>query len=212
MGKRDDLVAALLDKAGQSYAEQAGIALRDRPRPLWQLLVLANLLSARINADVAVRAARELFEAGGDTPRGMARLSWQDRVDALGRGHYVRYDESTATRLGECADLVLDAYRGDLRNLAKQAGHDRERLRELLQEVKGIGATGCDVFCREVQVVWPWLRPYLDSRARDGAERIGLPRDPGKLAGLVEGDDLGRFAAALVRVSRDKKSARAVTG
>ncbi len=32
----------------------------------------------------------------------MSEASWQDRVDALGRGHYRRYDERTATmRLGE---------------------------------------------------------------------------------------------------------------
>ena len=32
---------------------------------MFKLLVLTNLLSTRINADIAVAAARELFEAGG---------------------------------------------------------------------------------------------------------------------------------------------------
>jgi hypothetical protein len=52
-----------------------------------------------------------------------------------------------------------------------------------------------------VQRVWPWVRPYLDDRARSGARRIGLPDDD-RLADLVEPDDLARFAAALVRISR----------
>lgn len=37
----------LLDEHGTTYAQQAGIDLADRPAPLFQLLVLANLLSAR---------------------------------------------------------------------------------------------------------------------------------------------------------------------
>ena len=46
------------------------------------------------------------------------------------------------------------------------------------------------------------MRPYLDERARAGARRVGLPDDGDRLAGLVPPDDLARFAAALVRVSR----------
>src|SRR4051794_41567194 len=106
----DVLVRDLLREAGTTYADEAGITLKDQPAPLSQLLVLANLLSARIAGDIAVAAARELFAAGGTTPRGMKGLSWQDRVDALGRGRYVRYEESPATRLGDMADLVLDTY------------------------------------------------------------------------------------------------------
>jgi hypothetical protein len=63
------------------------------------------------------------------------------------------------------------------------------------------GGAGAAVFLREVQSVWPWVRPYLDDRARSGARRTGLP-DDGGLADLVEPDDLARFAAALVRISR----------
>jgi hypothetical protein len=72
----------------------------------------------------------------------------------------------------------------------------------VLQEVKGIGPTGAAVFLREVQAVWPWVRPFLDGRARDGARRLGLPDHATALAGLVDGGDLTRFAAALVRVAR----------
>src|SRR5918999_1443479 len=109
----DTLVRTLLREAGQTYAEEAGIKLKDQPASLFQLLVLANLLSARINASIAVAAARELFAAGGRTPAGMGKLSWQDRADALGRDRYVRYDQSTSTRLGTVAQRVTDDYGGD---------------------------------------------------------------------------------------------------
>jgi hypothetical protein len=100
------------------------------------------------------------------------------------------------------ATLVLDRYEGDLRGLPVAAGEDIGRATASIREVKGIGPTGASVFLREVQAVWPWVRPYLDDRARAGARRVGLPDDAGRLAGLVSPGDLARFAAALVRVAR----------
>ncbi len=199
-----ETVRALLREVGTTYAEDAGIRLADKPAPLWRLLVLGNLLAARIKASIAVAAARELFDAGGSTPDGMAELTWQQRVDALGRGHYKRYDEGTATRRGACADLVRERYGGELRRLAEESGHDREHLTELLCEFPGIGPTAADIFCREVQAVWPWLRPVLDRKALDAARELGLPADPDKLAKLVPEDELAAFAAGLVRVGSDR--------
>jgi hypothetical protein len=86
-GKQELLVKELLGRCGGLYAEQAGIRLSSRPAPLYQLLVLATLLSARVSADVAVAAAGELLAAGYRTPKARSEASWQDRVDALGRGH-----------------------------------------------------------------------------------------------------------------------------
>lgn len=203
----DAVVRNLLRESGQTFAEEAGITLKDQPGALFKLLVLANLLSTRISAEIAVSAARELFAAGGGTARGMGRLSWQDRVDALGRGHYVRYDESTASRLGETAEIVQDKYKGDLRRLAIESGRDRRRAAHLLQEFPGIGPTGVDIFCREAQAIWPWLRPYIDDQVKKGAERLGLPTDADALAEKVPDKDLARFTAALVRVAHDKKLA-----
>lgn len=203
----DAVVKKLLRESGRTFAEEAGITLKDQPAALFKLLVLANLLSARISSDIAVSAARELFEAGGGTARGMGKLSWQDRVDALGRGHYVRYDESTASRLGDTAEIVQAKYKGDLRRLAIESGRDPGRAGDLLQEFPGVGPTGADIFCREAQAIWPWLRPYIDDQVKKGADRLGLPTDAGELAEEVADKDLARFTAALVRVAHDKKLA-----
>jgi hypothetical protein len=51
------LVGILLDRYGRTYAEEAGIRLADKPSPLYQLLVLTTLLSARISAVIPVRRA-----------------------------------------------------------------------------------------------------------------------------------------------------------
>ncbi|HEY0541096.1 MAG TPA: endonuclease [Actinoallomurus sp.] len=208
----DRTTKTLLSEAGHTYAEDAGITLKDQPAALFKLLALANLLSTRISADIAVAAARELFEAGGGTARGMANLTWQQRVDALGRGHYVRYDESTATRLGDMAEKVMEEYDGDLRKLPQKAGRDIGTAREMLQEFPGIGPVGAEIFCREAQAVWPWLRPSFDSLALKGADRLGLPTDPKRLAELVTERELARLASALVRVAKDKKLADRLVG
>ncbi|MCO7221105.1 hypothetical protein [Klenkia sp. PcliD-1-E] len=196
-----DTAAAVLDRYGTTYADEAGIRLADTPAPLWQLLVLAELLSARIDAGIAVAATTELLDAGLTTPDHMLEASWQDRVDALGRGHYRRYDERTSTQLGDLATQVRERWKGDLRRLAAEADGDAGRAAALLQEFPGVGPLGAHVFLREAQAVWPWLRPHLDDRALRGAGRVDLPTDPHALADLVDGDDLARLAAGLVRVS-----------
>ncbi|MET7640750.1 endonuclease [Streptomyces sp. NPDC005438] len=199
-----DTARALLDTHGQTYAAEAGVRLRDTPQPLYQLLVLACLLSARIRASVAVDAAHALFEADLRTPGRMRDATWQQRVDALVEGHYRRYDESTSTTLGKGADFVRERYGGDLRKLREEADGDGRRMRELLQEVPGLGPTGADIFLREVQGLWTELEPWIDPKAAQGAERLGLPAEPGELARLVPGDQLAVFAAALVRAALDR--------
>ncbi|MGY4098373.1 endonuclease [Nocardia sp. R16R-3T] len=202
-----DVVNALLDRAGSGYAAEAGIDLADKPAPLFQLLMLAELLSTRISADIAVAAAKELVSTGYRTPNRVADADWQELVDALGRAHYKRYDESTASRLGANASRVLDRYGGDLRKLADEAEHDPARAAELLQQFQGIGPTGSDIFLREVQDVWTWVRPHFDERALRGAERVRLPADPDRLAELAPENHTADLAAALVRVALDREIA-----
>ncbi|MEU1015419.1 endonuclease [Streptomyces sp. NPDC005898] len=210
--RRDQaVVRALLDAHGRTYAEDAGIRLRDTPQPLYQLLVLSVLLSARIRGAAAVGAARELFAAGLRDPRRMAGASWQQRVDALGRGGYRRYDERTSTQLGDGAELVEREYGGDLRRLREAAGDDDRALRGLLQEVPGLGPTGSDIFLREVQRVWPDLAPRLGEKALQGARRLGLPDDPKELVRLAGDADPAALAAALVRAALDKTIAQELT-
>lgn len=205
-----ETVRTLLDEAGRTYAAEAGIKLADKPAPLYRLLVLATLLSTRISADIAVAAARELTAAGMGTPKGMLEASWQDRVDALGRAHYKRYDEQTATALGDGARLLLEEYGVDLRKLRSKADGSARRIGELLTGFPRLGPVGASIFIREAQAVWPELRPALDRKVLDGARRIGLPDRADDLAKLAPRGDVTTLAAALVRVALDKKLAERV--
>ena len=196
----DGHVDHLLRQYGQTFAEEAGIALRDQPSPLYRLLVLSLLSATRISADIAVAASKELSKDGLRTVPTMADAPWQRVVDALGRAHYKRYDESTATALGDGARLLRRRWQGDLRKLRDEADGKAERIRSLLQEHPRIGPVGADIFCREAQAVWPELRPFCDQATLDQAAELGLPHSVAALARKVEPGDFARLTAALVRV------------
>ncbi|MDQ0717716.1 endonuclease III [Streptomyces luteogriseus] len=208
MGRRERVVRELVGAHGRTYAEEAGIALKDTPQPLYRLLVLSHLLSARIRGSIALATARALHEAGLRDPRRMAQASWQERVDALGRGGYRRYDERTATQLGEAAGLLNERWGGDLRRLRREADGEVPELRRLLQEFPGMGPAGAGIFLREAQGVWPETAPYLDAKALQGAERLDLPQDPERLAELAGDTDPAVLAAALVRAAVDNEVVR----
>ena len=193
------VVENLLEEHGTTYAEAAGITLRDKPSPLYQLLVLTMLSSTRIDANIAVAAARELFRAGWRTPRKMRDATWQERVDALGRASYKRYDESTSTKLEQGATWLLETYEGDLRKLRPSDHNDVDALLEAIAETPRIGPVGARIFVREMQDVWPEVAPFFDDRALDRAEKLGLPTDPRKLAALAPRGQVARLATALVR-------------
>lgn len=200
-----DTLDVLLERHGTTYAAEAGIQLRDTPQPLYQLLVLSHLLSARIRASVAVAAARALFSHGMRTPRRMADATWQERIDALGEGGYRRYDERTSTQLGDGALILLDVYGGDLRRLRHEADGDAHAVRAGLRRVPGMGPMGSDIFLREVQTVWPEIAPCIDQKALQGAEMLGLPSTPDGLMRLADDRDPAVIAAALVRAALDKE-------
>ncbi|WP_431240396.1 endonuclease [Mycolicibacterium aichiense] len=205
------LIQRLRQHAGRTYAAEAGITLRDTPMPLFQLLVLCMLASKPIDASIAMHAARELFRAGLRTPRAVMAANRQTMIDAFARAHYVRYDESSASRLTELATRVNDEYRNDLRTLARVTKPDVKNAKQALKQFTGIGDTGSDIFLREVQDVWPWVRPYFDKRSLDSAEQLGLPRDPDRLAALT-GRAIAPLAAGLVRVSLDDDVRQRIAG
>lgn len=209
MDEREQLVRRLLKVAGTTYAAEAGIKLSDKPMPLFQLLVLCMLASKPIDAAIAMRAAHELFKAGLRTPKAVLASDRQTMISAFGRAHYVRYDESSATRLTDMAKLVRDEYAGDLRGIAERSRHDVATVKRMLKAFKGIGDTGADIFLREVQDVWTWVRPHFDDRAIAAAKQLGLPTQPARLGALAPRVN-ARLAAALVRAALDDDVRRRV--
>ena len=196
------IVQVLLRDCGLTFAEELGIVLKaDEASSLFRLLCASLLFSTRISHSIALKAAQGIYAHGWTTPQTMAAATWGQRVRALDEAGYVRYDERTATRLGEAAQLALELYHGDLRKLRSLAGYKPDRERRLLREFEGIGDVAVDIFFREVQVAWPELFPFADAKALESAKKLGLKADPKSLAALVKSKlEFGRLVAALVRV------------
>jgi endonuclease III len=202
MAEHKQVVRRLMAAAGTTYAAEAAVRISDKPMPLFQLLVLCMLASKPIDAAIAMRAGRELFSDGLKTPKAVLDADRRTMIAAFGRAHYVRYDESSATRLTEMAQRVVDEYSGDLRGIPDRSSGDVDAAKRMLKRFKGIGDTGADIYLREVQDVWTWVRPYFDKRATRTAKVLGLPGDPKKLGALAPRAN-ARLAAALVRASLD---------
>jgi hypothetical protein len=195
------IVAALLDAHGTTFAEEAGIAVeKNTPSPLFRLLCLSLLQSARISSDIAMRAAKGLAERKWNTAEAMLGSTWQQRVAVLDDAGYSRYQERTSTMLEDTARLVEERWKGDLRKLREEAGRDPAAERKLLKKCKGVGDVGVDIFFREVQVAWDELHPFADRRALASAKRLGVGTTAEELARRVSRTDFARLVAALVRV------------
>jgi len=192
-----------------TFAEDAGIRLRNEPEPLYQLLVLCMLQAKPIRATVAVGAARGLFDAGLTTPAALLAAPRARLITIFGAAGYARYDESSATRLRSMSQLLIDEHSADLRTL-------RDTAPKSLQAFDGVGPACATMFAREAQGVWPELAPVFDKKALQGAAKLGLPQDPEELAALVSEApgspsstdipagalvDLPTFAAYLVKVA-----------
>lgn len=200
----DDRLRDLLDRHGRTFAEEAGISLRDEPAPLFQLLVLTALLSANLDRALGVRAADAVRRAHPTPAR--LREAGEDAVhEVLTEARYLR-KRQTARQLVRLAEEVLERYDGDLRRLRDEADGDAGRVGEAVHAFTGIGAVGVDIFGREAQAVWPSLRPYADQRVLDLARAAGLPhtvRGLAAAAGRV-GVGLEVVGAALVRSEHDR--------
>ena len=88
----DSIVEALLERHGQTYAQELGIDVaKGTPSALFRLLVASILFSARIGAGQAVKAARALTDEGWTTAEKLAATSWRERGRVLNRHGYARY-------------------------------------------------------------------------------------------------------------------------
>lgn len=200
MPTKKDTVAALLERHGRLFSAEAGVDLsRNSPSALFRWLCFSLLASARISADIAMRAAQALADEGWTTADKLADSTWRERTDVLNRAGYARYDESTSRMLGDTVALLLDEYGGDLRKLRAHAERDAEVERKLLMQCKGIGEVGADIFFREAQIVWDEHYPFADKVALRAAAKLDLGHNGKALAAHVDAGDYPRLVAALIR-------------
>jgi endonuclease III len=161
------------------FSRDLGIDLRSgEERELFKWFLACLLFGKPIQQEVARRAYEELVAARLATPQAILEAGWDRLVAVLDRGHYVRFDFSTATRLLEVSRALLDRY-GSLSALL-EAARTQSDLGQRLQAFKGVGPTTARIFLRDILREVPAWRARARSRA-SGAHRrrpVRLSRRP----------------------------------
>jgi hypothetical protein len=174
-------VRALLDRYPRGYvAEVAGISVTKSAAGLFHLLCVSVLATDSAPSGPDITAAQEMFKRHWDSAPEMAKVTQDARAEVLEHAGYPNPREASRM-LGAATAVVLDRYARDLNNLRAEAGGDGRRIRALLAEIPGMDETGIAVFLRDAQAFWPEAGPFLDSRARRAASRLGLPSEPDEL-------------------------------
>lgn len=121
---------------------------------LFKWFLASFLFGKRIQQDIAVDAYRVIVEKHQrDTPRKLGNCTWQELVNMLGEGRYVRYDESTAERLLKLSEKLQNEYGGKISNI-QAASENRKEFEKRLREFEGIGPKTVEIFMREAASVW----------------------------------------------------------
>lgn len=116
-------------------------------------LIVSFLCGKRIQQAVAVSAYHAIVETHKiNSVEKMAACGHRLLVTMLGEGRYVRYDESTATRLTALCRKLIDHYDGRVSELV-QRSLDSKDLTRRLQEFDGIGPKTAGIFVREVLAI-----------------------------------------------------------
>lgn len=117
---------------------------------LFRWLIASFLMGKRIQGEIAAKAYQVIVvKHQRDTPRKLAHCTHRELVAMLGEAHYVRYDETTASRLLALAQKLNNEYAGKVSNIVA-ASADRQELEKRLAAFEGIGPKTVEIFMREV--------------------------------------------------------------
>ncbi|WP_408600466.1 DNA methylase [Pseudomonas sp. PLMAX] len=120
---------------------------------LFKWLLASFLMGTRIQGAIAAKAYQVIVEQHQrDTPQKLANCTHCQLVAMLGQARYVRYDETTASRLLALARKLSDEYGGKVSNIV-EASADRQALEKRLSEFEGIGPKTIEIFMREAAAV-----------------------------------------------------------
>ncbi len=171
----------------QSYSTELDLDLSEaEDRFKW---FLASVLFAkRISAQTAKEAYLYFEQEELTSPDAILAAGWDRLVEVLDSGGYTRYDFSTATNLLGIAKMLKEKY-GDLERLHAESSSPAD-LERRLQEFKGVGPVGVNIFLRELRGIWEKAKPKPSPIAVATAQKIGL--NP---------EDVERYESQLIRLN-----------
>ena len=163
-------VEAVLSKL-QSYSEELGLDL-SKPEDRFKWFLASILFAKRISAEIAKKTYHRFEEEELTTPEKILAAGWDRLVEVLDSGGYVRYDFSTASNLLRLMEELKEKYR-DLEGLHRESSDPRD-LERRLQEFRGVGPVGVNIFLRELRGIWEKAKPKPSRMAIRTAQRIDL--------------------------------------
>lgn len=135
---------------GKIYSRDLEIDLKSgKESEIFKWFLACLLFGKAIQQEVAKRTYFEFENESLLSPEEILKAGWDKLVEVLDRGHYVRYDFSTATKLLEICKELKEKY-GNITNLLKSAKNKKVLERKLL-EFKGIGPVTTRIFLRDLK-------------------------------------------------------------
>jgi len=157
----------------RSYSEELGLDL-SKPEDRFKWFLASLLFAKRISAEIAKKTFRRFLDEGLDTPEDIVKAGWDRLVQILDSGGYVRYDFSTATNLLETMKKLRNDY-GNLEELHRRA-EDPLDLEKRLEEFRGFGPVGVNIFLRELRGIWCKAEPEPSKIAVETARSLDLDK------------------------------------
>lgn len=118
---------------------------------LFKWFLACLLFGKPIQQAVAKRTYFEFEKEGLDNPDAILAAGWDKLVEVLDRGHYVRYDFSTADKLLDIMTELNINYGGEISYLIKLS-KNRADLICRLQEFPGLGPKTAEIFVRDLKI------------------------------------------------------------
>ena len=171
----------------QSYSEELGLDLT-KPEDRFKWFLASILFAKRISAETAKETYVCFEQEELTSPDAILEAGWDRLVEVLDSGGYTRYDFSTATNFLGIAKTLKEKY-GDLERLHKESASSSD-LENSLQEFKGVGPVGVNIFLRELRGIWEKAKPNPSAMAVVTAQKIGLGPE-----------DVERYESQLVRLN-----------
>ncbi|MGD0994519.1 MAG: hypothetical protein ABR909_03225 [Candidatus Bathyarchaeia archaeon] len=159
----------------QSYSNELDLDL-SKAEDRFKWFLASVLFAKRISAQTAKETYLYFEQEELTSPDAILEAGWDRLVEVLDSGGYTRYDFSTATNLLGIAKTLKEKY-GDLELLHAESSSPAD-LERRLQEFKGVGPVGVNIFLRELRGIWEKAKPKPSPMAVATAQKVGLnPED-----------------------------------
>lgn len=158
-------------------------------------LLCAVILSRPISHRLGLRSIRTILNDpyNFSTPKAIQAAGQEKCHQALWDAR-TQHKAKTAEQIGSIADVVLGKFTAkddtdgtQMRKLLDDCDGDVEKALDTLKDsIKGLGATGLNIFLRRVQWLWEKGFPYVDDRTSLSLRKLGLPEEAEDLRKVVE--------------------------